>query len=175
MLSCTAACCRHGVYADVKERDKILAHAETIQRYLEPHQEKDPARWFEAHEIVDDDFPSGRAIGTQFRDCGCVFLDSVGRCTLQKTAVAEGMGKYSLKPFFCAAYPITVNHGKLAVDQAEFASRPQCCGFTPGGALDVFAVCEKELEYVLGKDGVEELSEWAIQREQSQGVPEDPI
>ena len=35
---CTAACCLAGVYADVAERDKILAHREIIARYMDETQ-----------------------------------------------------------------------------------------------------------------------------------------
>ncbi|MBI3365293.1 MAG: hypothetical protein HY033_10330 [Ignavibacteriae bacterium] len=118
---------------------------------------KDSSKWFEDREREDTDFPSGKAIGTQAMDYGCVFLDSVGRCTLQKAAIAEGMHPFALKPFYCVAYPVTVDHGELMVDDAEFVDRPQCCRPTESGTLDILDVCADELEHVLGKEGVEEL------------------
>ena len=157
MVNCDAACCTYGVFADIRERDTILAHAAIVRKHMEPHQAKETDRWFEEREIDDRDFPSGRAIGTSAMDYGCVFLDSTGRCVLQKAAVAEGMHPYALKPFYCIAYPITVDHGELMIDKAEFADRPRCCRASAEGTLDVFDVCGEELQHVLGDEGVEEL------------------
>ena len=159
MANCNASCCAHGVFLDIKERDKILLHAEVIQRHLEAHQDHDPRRWFEDREFNDADFPSGRATGTQTRDYGCVFLDSKGHCVLQKAAVEEGMEKFALKPFFCVAFPIAIEHGTLMIDDVNVINRPECCQATSPGDLTVFEVCAEELEFVLGKEGVQELSD----------------
>jgi hypothetical protein len=158
MANCNASCCKHGVFLDVGERENILAHAEIIQRHLEPHQEHDPQHWFEEREFDDADFPSGRATGTQARDYGCVFLDSKGYCALQKTAMAEGMEKFALKPFFCVAFPIAIEHGTLIIDDVNVVNRPECCRSTLLADLSVFDICAEELEFVLGKEGVKELS-----------------
>jgi len=155
--NCTAACCRYGVFVDISEKENILAHTSLIQRHLEPGQEHDPEQWFEPEGMVDADFPSGHAIGTQYRDHGCVFLDRSGRCTLQKAAVAEGMDRFALKPFFCVAFPITVEHGTLTLDEPDFAKNPACCGTVTGGPATVFDVCSEELQFVLGEDGFAEL------------------
>jgi len=157
MMNCDATCCTYGVYADIQERDNIMAHVSMIQQYMEPHQVKDPSLWFEDHEVVDEDFPSGRAIGTREMDYGCVFLDSGGRCTLQKAATAEGMHPFSLKPFYCVAYPIAIEHGELMLDEPDFADRPRCCRPTSGGTQDIVDVCGDELKHVLGAAGMEEL------------------
>ena len=156
MNNCTANCCRYGVWVDVAERDKILVHTELIQRHMEPHQEKNPVNWFEPREIIDSDFPSGRMTGTQVRDTGCVFLDSHGRCVLQKAATEEGLGKFFLKPFFCVAYPITIENGVLMVDDEEFPDNSQCCSPVPNGELNVFDICAEELEFTLGAEGFSE-------------------
>ena len=62
---CGAACCRWGVWADVEERDRILAHAGLIQQAMDETQDRNPAHWFESSEQPDPDFPSGRAVGTE--------------------------------------------------------------------------------------------------------------
>jgi Fe-S-cluster containining protein len=157
MANCDATCCRHGVYADLGERENILAHAAMIRRHLEPGQEHDPARWFEDEVIDDPDYPSGKAVGTRATENGCVFLDQAGRCTLQKAAVAEGMNRFALKPFYCVAYPVVIEHGILQLDDSQHVNRPQCCMITDTPALDAFDVCSAELEFVLGKEGLEEL------------------
>ena len=164
MSNCNAACCKHGVYVDLKARDKILAHAAIIQKYLEPHQDSNPMNWFDNEQEVDLDFPSGRAVGTQTRDYGCVFLDKSGRCALQKAAMAEGMDKFALKPFHCVAYPVSIHEGTLLIDDEEFTERPECCSTIPDGALSIFDICTEELEFVLGAEGLTELKEIASKR-----------
>ncbi|MEX1139457.1 MAG: DUF3109 family protein [Bacteroidota bacterium] len=160
MYNCNADCCHYGVMVDLQERDLILRHTELIQRYMEPQQEHDSSRWFEKEE-QDLDFPSGKAVGTQARDYGCVFLDSGGKCVLQKAAVGEGMHKFALKPFYCVAYPLTIEHGELIIDDADFVSRPACCSVVKEGVRTIFDVCSEELEHVLGKDGFAEIQEAA--------------
>jgi hypothetical protein len=163
MANCDASCCKHGVFLDIKERENILGHTEIIQRYLEPQQEHNPKKWFEEREFDDADFPSGRATGTQEHSYGCVFLDSKGQCALQKTAMAEGMEKFALKPFFCVAFPIAIEHGPLIIDDVNVVNRPGCCRSSPHADLNVFDICAEELEFVLGKEGVKELSDVVAQ------------
>jgi len=156
MANCDAACCTYGVYADIQEREAILAHADTIRQAMDPHQVKDPALWFEERELTDHDFPSRIAIGTRQMEYGCVFLDGGGKCTLQKIAASKTQ-PYGLKPFYCIAYPVTIMHVELMLDEPDFASRPTCCGASRGGTLDIFDVCGDELTHVLGDKGVAEL------------------
>ena len=159
MQHCNAQCCRFGVLIDPTEQKRILDHVEIIQRQMEPHQDKNPASWFEDTEEQDLDFPSGRAVGTQVKPYGCNFLDSIGRCTLQKAAMAEGLPKFFLKPFYCVAYPLTIEDGILLMDDPDLAGRPECCSIVKDGEQTVFDVCLEELEFVLGKEGVEELKQ----------------
>lgn len=157
MRNCNADCCSGGVYADLAERDEILKHADLIRAQMEPGQQRDTALWFEPEPIVDADYPSGKAIGTELHDERCVFLDSKGMCVLQKTAVANGMDRYALKPFYCWLYPVTVDGGALTLHDPEYADRPSCCSYRGSGPLTVFDVCEEELRLALGEEGVEEL------------------
>lgn len=157
MSNCRGDCCRYGVWVDLKERDLILSHSAMIIRHMEPHQEKNPEQWFEQRDIADPDFPSGRAIGTQERPTGCVFLDSNGRCVLQKAASAEGLYKFYLKPFFCVAYPITIEGHTLTLDDEEFPENFHCCSARPGGSKTVLDICEEELQFTLGSEGLEEI------------------
>ena len=157
MNNCSSECCMGGVYADPAERDNILAHTELIQRYMEPQQEKDPSRWFDEKEVVDTDFPSGKAIGTRATEAGCVFLNRSGKCVLQAAAMAEGMDRFALKPFFCVAFPITIYKGELMVENPDFADQQQCCNSSLGGSKNIFDICSEELEFVIGAEGVREL------------------
>ncbi|MBI3787155.1 MAG: hypothetical protein HY276_02765, partial [Ignavibacteriales bacterium] len=67
MYNCNATCCQHGVMVDIEERENILAYAELIQKFMEPHQDKNPDSWFDNEEEFDPDYPSGRIVGTQTR------------------------------------------------------------------------------------------------------------
>ena len=161
MSNCRGNCCKYGVWVDIEESKNILAHVELIQRHMEPHQETNPQNWFEGHTVIDKDFPSGIAIGTQMRDTGCVFLDSKGRCVLQTAAVAEGLDRFALKPFFCVAYPISIENGVLLFDDEEYPDNQQCCSPVPNGSLNVFDICAEELEFTIGPEGLQELREAA--------------
>jgi Fe-S-cluster containining protein len=143
---CNAACCRTGVWLDVAERDRILAHAERVRRVMERGQPRDTRRWFSRRSVTDADFPSGRAVHTRVVNGGCVFLDGEGRCVLQKASAAGPR----LKPFFCAAFPITIDQGVLTLDDHEHRSRPECCASRRDGPLTVFDVCRQELRHTLG-------------------------
>jgi len=154
---CNAACCQDGVMVDAHHRDVILGHASIIQEQMEEGQEQDPEAWFGKREVKDSDYPSGRAVSTRATQRGCVFLDSKGLCVLQRAGEADGMGPFSLKPFFCVAFPITIDEGVVKTDIPEFTERPECCSVVTDGSMSVFDVCEFELRFVLGDEGYKEL------------------
>lgn len=148
---CTGTCCRRGVRADLLERERILAQAQVVIRHMEPGQQHDPRLWFETTTVRDGDYPSGVCVGTELFNGACVFLDSAGRCVLQKASDAHtGM----LKPFFCFAFPITLDRGELLLDRG---SDPACCIGTADGHRNVFDACAVELVHVLGEAGTAEL------------------
>jgi Fe-S-cluster containining protein len=167
VANCTAACCKFGVYADLAEREKVLANADLIRKHMDDRQEHDQQLWFEDKIYDDTDFPSGKAVGTRAMWYGCVFLDAKGKCALQKTSVEEGMGRYSLKPFYCVAYPITINHGVLMLDEENFLNNAGCCRPDAGGERKLLDVCAEELSFVLGDAGFEELQK-LVKMEESQ-------
>jgi hypothetical protein len=154
---CKASCCVDGTTVDVTERDRILAHAELVKQWMSPGQDTDPRHWFEDKEAEDRDFASGRAAYTMADDNGCVFLDADRRCVLQRASEASG-GAVTLKPFFCAAFPIVIDQNVLGVDpHSTTTGTPECCVHDPSGPLTVFDVCAKELDSVVGAAGVAEL------------------
>jgi Fe-S-cluster containining protein len=159
MCHCNGTCCAEGVLLDLKDKERILAHADLIKKYLEPQQDHDAAKWFDHKIEYDIDFPSGRCDGTAVRDGGCVFLDNKGLCALQKTAMAEGMDKFALKPFYCVAFPLVIDGHVLTTDDPEFTNRSQCCSIVPDGSLTVLDVCREEFEYILGTEGLEEIEQ----------------
>jgi len=157
MCNCNGTCCADGVLLDLKEKELILTHADLIRKYLEPQQETDSTKWFDNNIEDDADFPSGKCDGTAVQRNGCVFLCSKGLCALQKTAMAEGMDKFALKPFYCVAFPLTIDNHMLTTYEPEFTNRPECCSVVPQGSLSVLDVCREEFEYILGSDGVKEV------------------
>jgi Fe-S-cluster containining protein len=157
MSNCRGSCCRFGVYVDLTEKENILAHADKVRLQMDAGQEHNDQLWFEERIYDDPDFPSGRAVGTQAMSYGCVFLDREGKCVLQKTAIAEGMKVSSLKPFYCIAYPVTIDDGALTVDEPDFLNDPACCRPVVEGTQTVFDICQEEFEFVVGKEGLDEL------------------
>lgn len=169
---CDATCCSTGVSLDVRERDRVLAHVDLVRRVMSPGQDPDPAHWFADEEFDDADFPSGRATHTRVNGTGCVFLDADRRCVLQKASLAAGNG-LDLKPFFCTAFPMTLSHGVLVVDDEEIRQRSCCCACTADGPLTVFDVCGTELTYMLGGEGVAALRRLAESRAEPAATPPD--
>lgn len=159
MSKCPGSCCKFGVYVDLAHRDTILANADLIREQMDNQQERDEHLWFEDKIYDDPDFPSGKAIGTRAMWYGCAFLDVMGKCVLQKASVELGQEHTSLKPFYCIAYPVTIHHGQLMFDEENFLNSPNCCRPTPGGSLNVLDVCEEELLFVLGPEGLAEFRE----------------
>jgi hypothetical protein len=76
------------------------------------------------------------------------------------------MSKFALKPFFCFAFPITIESGVLTVDDPEFTNRSECCSVDSNGSKPVFEICAEELEFVLGESGFGELQSLAERRTQ---------
>ena len=159
MGHCNAYCCRDGVFLDPADKQKILDHADLVISHMDPHQITDTSEWFDEELTEDPDFPSGVCSGTAAPEYGCVFLNAKGHCVLQVAASAAGMEKFALKPYFCVAFPLTISEGVLTVEDGSFTNRSQCCA--PGGnpQLTPADVCREELEFMLGKAGLEECDE----------------
>ena len=157
MSNCRGSCCSGGVSVDLRHRDRVLAEAALVLRYMDATQERDTTKWFESEEIPDADFPSGAAASTRVVNGGCVFLDARGLCVLH-AAEAESPG---LKPFFCRTYPIALVNGVLTVEHDYCPDETHCCGPVEDGPLTIFDVCAEELAFMLGERGARELREAA--------------
>jgi len=125
---CGGGCCHSGVYADTTEYENILQHKNEIIAVMDDTQDKDPAHWFDGEWIDDNDFPSGRATGTEVHDRdggisgfteGCVFLDKNHFCSIQVAAAKEGLHRWAWKPDYCILFPITVTEGILTYDDSH--------------------------------------------------------
>lgn len=155
---CSSVCCSDGVYADVADRERILSHREMIKKHMDDTQIRDEARWFEKREIMDGDFPSGQCVGTEAHDGKCVFLDGFGRCTLQVAAVAEGMHKWALKPFFCVLYPVEVTNKVVSFDDM-LQGEQSCCSIGHEFEMPLFEGCKDELIYLVGSEGYRKMED----------------
>jgi hypothetical protein len=151
---CTAACCEGGVYADVRERDRIMAHQQMIRKYMDDTQPQNAGMWFEKEEHDDPDFPSGRCVGTKEFNDKCAFLDKSGRCILQVAANGEGMSKWFLKPLYCVLYPIEITDRTVCYDNL-LEGDERCCSISEDFETPLFQVCREELTHLLGSGGYE--------------------
>jgi hypothetical protein len=167
---CVGGCCRTGVWLDPGERDRVLAHAGLVRQAMDPGQPRDPRRWFSRRVVADPDFPSGRAVHTRVRNGRCVFLDRAGRCVLQK---ASAPGR-ELKPYFCTAFPLTIDHGRVTLDDRDIRAGQPCCDTTAGGPVTVFEACAMELRHVLGRTGVARLRRAAREGRDGRGRRDRP-
>jgi hypothetical protein len=129
-----------------------------IQKHLDETQLSDPALWFEEEESDDRDFASGRCVGTREHNGKCVFLDRLGRCSLQVAAASEGMDRWAIKPLFCILFPIEITNGVVSFDDLLQDDQP-CCSVEDRFETPVFRACKDELTHLLGEDGYRQLEE----------------
>ncbi len=155
-LACESICCSTGVFADLKEKEIILSHKETVKKYMDETQTTDDSRWVDSEVCDDNDYPSGKKVGTEVFNDKCVFLNKSGMCSLQITGASEGIGRWALKPFYCIAFPITVDEGVLTFDDFQ-QGKTQCCSSIDAKETTLVESCRDELELILGHDGYKEL------------------
>ncbi|HTR80344.1 MAG TPA: DUF3109 family protein [Bacteroidota bacterium] len=155
-FACESTCCAGGVYLDPAEKERILANKEIVKKYMDETQLKDEKGWFDNEIIDDSDFPSGKALGTEVVNNKCVFLDKSGRCSLQRAGTEEKLGRWALKPFFCVAFPITVEDNVVIYDDFP-EHKPKCCAIVADPGSSLIEACKEELEFVLGHEGYKTL------------------
>ncbi len=156
--ACDSRCCRHGVYLDPAERDRVMAHADIIEKHFDDTQTRDRSKWFDNTEVKDEDFPSGVCVSTQVYNNKCVFLDGKGRCAIQLTEKEQGMPRFSLKPFYCVLFPIVKVDGVIEYD--DFCSgESSCCTAVADGERKMIESCSIELEHALGAEKYREVLE----------------
>lgn len=155
---CGGECCNSGVWADVRERDVILAHKDMVIKYMDPSQEKDTTKWFDTEITEDHDFDSGLAVGTQVVHDRCVFQMDNGYCVLQSAAMQEGMKPWAIKPKYCVMFPIVIVDNVLGYDESH-ANDMHYCGLHcfKHHTHTIFEACAGEIEYALGAEGFAQL------------------
>jgi len=112
---CKSRCCKGGVWADLREKETILANAELFAPYMRP-EAGNPGGWF-GKTTKDPDCPSGIAVETNVAGDYCVFFHPDCGCCLQKAAVDLGRHEWEFKPRFCIMFPLVVSGGELTVDE----------------------------------------------------------
>ena len=175
ILNCNGKCCWGGVLVDIEEKENILLHASVIQNNMELWQNHNPSQWFDGMIENDTDFPSGQCDGTAVYEHGCVFLDSKGLCVLQKTEINVGLEKFSLKPFFCVAFPLTIDNHVLTTYEPEFTGRVECCSVIPDGTLTLLDCFRQEFEFMLGEEGLKEIQKMFVQEKSRVFVEKDTL
>ena len=153
---CQTTCCSSGVYLDPTDRDVILQHKEEIKLKMDETQTTDDTVWFDNLRVDDQDFPSGYAIGTEVFNDKCVFLGKDGRCSVQLVSAEKYNDPWKIKPFYCIAFPISVDTGVLTFDDYQ-QDKSQCCSIVTDTDTTLVDSCKAELEFVLGKEGYQEL------------------
>lgn len=144
---CRSRCCRFGVWADLKEKDTILAHRELFVHLLRP-EAKDPESWFGAIE-PDEDCPTGQSIETMDIAGACAFFHPDHGCVLQKGAAEAGLHEWHLKPRFCILFPLVVSEGTLTIDEDM---KTIWCMKKKNRTRPVTHAVRKEIRYLFGKE-----------------------
>lgn len=147
---CGDACCQHGVDVSLRERDRILARADEIERAVGSSRDT----WFVAGETTDADFPGGASTRTTVVDGGCVFLRRDARgCALHAFALGEGSDYHALKPMVSSLFPVTFGDGALVCSE-ELVDRSLICA---GEGPTAYEMARDELAYYFGAELVSEL------------------
>lgn len=165
MRICGGQCCNWGVYMD-RDFEKVIMNYETqIKDEMDEFQPRDTSLWFEKELEPDEDFPSGYAIGSELYISSlgvtqCVFKDKRGYCSLQVTAVNNGMHKWEIKPKYCIMYPLTIVDNVLTYD-SDHSDRLDYCGrgHEENFTQTVFEAMTEEIKFIMGEDGYKFLYE----------------
>ncbi|MSP90375.1 MAG: hypothetical protein EXR79_00990 [Myxococcales bacterium] len=163
---CHAACCSNGIWVDVHQAQRILAHAADVIPLLQPGC-TDPDQWFGDETWEHPDFPAGVGIPTALIDRPelanaprCVLLMADWRCALQVASERLGLGWPGLKPFDCATFPLLRSEGELQWDAESVGELggADCQRPTAGRPAPRHEVFRIEVELSLGRHGADALA-----------------
>lgn len=155
-FQCHTTCCSSGVFIDPAEKEAILQHKEEVKMKMDETQTQDETAWFENSIEEDSDFPSGYAVGTEVFNNKCVFLRKDGKCSVQLVSAEKYNDPWKIKPYFCVAFPISVDNSVVTFDDYQQGNAP-CCSIVADTNIPLIESCKAELEYVLGKEGYQQL------------------
>jgi hypothetical protein len=157
---CRGACCLHGVWIDLAERDDLLANADRIAPHL-PTALQDPRAWFDGREEADEFSPSGKVVHStvlpdreHYGGTACIFLREDYKCALQVAGQSAGLHPWRFKPFYCILHPLDLDdEGRITLDEtAALIDEEGSClrpAESPRPLLETF---EAELRYFLGDE-----------------------
>lgn len=107
-------CCQYGCDVDLREREAILAHGPAIRARLRA--EVKDAPWFEAEEVADADYPSGKVVRSEVHDGACIFLAHDRRgCAIHRTALEDGWSMDGVKPAVCRLFPVSYQGDEIVI------------------------------------------------------------
>jgi len=164
--ACRGACCLHGVWVDLAERDDLLAHAGLIAPHL-PSALRDPAAWFDGREDADEFSASGRVAHTtvlpdrsHYGGTACIFLREDFKCALQVAGQAAGEHPWRYKPFYCVLHPLDLDEsGRITLDEtAELLAEEGSCLRPAPRPTPLTRTFEPELRYLLGDEAYRRLA-----------------
>ena len=161
--NCKAACCIYGVWIDSQEAVKIRENVSIIQTEM-PDLWKNPDKWFDGCEEVDEHAPSGKVIHSRVVDApkhyggaACVFLRADLKCALQTAGQKARMHPWSLKPFYCILHPLDLDEkGRITLDESGLLlDEPGSCLRPSKALIPLLNTFEPELRYFLGDQDYE--------------------
>ncbi len=155
---CNGECCHYGVYADLKEYEHILSMQDRLIPLMDETQTTAVEKWFE-EPVDDDDFASGKCVGTEVHEGKCVFLDKNGLCIIQRLAIADEVDPWKYKPLYCILFPLTIYEGSLTIDD-EHIDRLKYCNKADQISTTIFDYCKSEIHHLFGNDGYNKLVDY---------------
>lgn len=166
---CHGACCVFGVWADQREMEDILAHAELIKPSM-PEGAKDPADWFASYEDNDEFSPSKLVVHTavettpeHYGGTACIFWRTDAKCALQVAGQKNGFHPWRFKPYYCILHPLDLDEdGRITLDETEtLLGEPGSCLRAAEKKIPLVETFEEELRYLLGDRSFEAMKKKA--------------
>ncbi len=158
LSECRGACCLHGVWIDLAERDDLLAHAGLIAPHLPPAL-RDPAAWFDGRQEADEFAPSGAVVhsnvlpdAAHYGGTACVFLREDYKCALQVAGQAAGLHPWRFKPFYCVLHPLDLDEqGRITLDETSALLAEEGSCLRPAQRpIPLRETFKEELDYLAG-------------------------
>jgi hypothetical protein len=151
---CFDSCCQYGVDVDVRNVERLRAHAAELERYTGVP----PDRWLTGDWTDDVEFPGGRHTRTRVEDGACVFRNrrpGERGCMIHSFALDRGIDYHELKPMVSVLFPVTFDDGLLH-SSTEIVDRSlQCIDDGP----TVYRGVRSEIAWYFGDALVGELDE----------------
>lgn len=156
--TCQAACCRYGVWADIREAEDILKNSALILPFMEKGR-PEPSGWFDRNPEEDHNSVSGKVVASTVAPdashpigSACVFLRHDWSCSLQIAAENAGLHPWRFKPFYCILHPLDLDDdGKISLPESDVILKEisNCLQKSEKPEL-LIKIFQPELEYLMG-------------------------